>query len=164
MLSYTPDDYNQYDVLHVPFPLALTTLYLLKHWFIATLSIFNVTSTTRSAWGSLAFFLIDTEYSSTLLLYSCLPALLVAFSMARRLPKTRSPFLRWVWQHGKAFLLSSLFLEMGLLIFYVAYGMKKPDEALLMFLYVDAVMVIYLVKSQRVRDAFAEFPAFVAPE
>lgn len=158
MLPYTPDDYNQHGVLHIPLFLVLSSLYLLKHWVIAMFSLTNVASNVESMLGSLALFLPSAEHSSTLLLYSCLPTILVVFSMARRIPKTRSIFLRWIWKQGRLFLLSSLFLEIGLLIFYIVYGTKKLDEVLLMFLYVDVVIVIYLFRSQRVRDVFAEFP------
>lgn len=158
MLLYTPDDYNQHGVLHIPLFLVLSSLYLLKHWVIAMFSLMNVTANVASMLGSLALFLPSTEHSSTLLLYSCLPAVLVVFSMARRIPKTRSLFLRWVWKQGRIFLLSSLFLEIGLLTFYIAYGTKKLDEVLLMFLYIDVLIVIYLFRSQRVRDVFTEFP------
>jgi hypothetical protein len=162
MLLYTPDDYNQHGVLHVPFFLALTSLYLLKHWFIALFSVMKITSDAKSMIGSLVLFLPSAEHSSSLLLYACLPAILVTFSMARRNPKNRSTFLRWVWQRGRLFLLSSLLLEIGLLIFYIMLGIKKLDEVLLMFLYIDVILMIYLIRSQRVRDVFAEFPKSIS--
>lgn len=159
MPSYTLDDYNQYGVLHVPFLLALSTFYLLKHWLIALLTLIPMTSDTGSIPSLLTTFLPIKNYTNTLLLYSCIPTLFVSVSMAKRHPKTRSTLLRWIWCNGKRLLLSSLLLETGIVLFYIISSLKKLDEGWLMLLYIDGVLMLYLMRSQRVRDVFAEFPA-----
>jgi hypothetical protein len=40
----------------------------------------------------------------------------------------------------------------------VVFELNKFNEISLMFLYIDAVLIVYLLKSQRVRDVFAEYP------
>jgi hypothetical protein len=41
---------------------------------------------------------------------------------------------------------------------YLVLGITKFNEVTLIFLYFDAVLIFYLIKSQRIRDVFAEFP------
>jgi len=54
--------------------------------------------------------------------------------------------------------LSSLVLEISFIALYVVLGLKKFNEVSLMFVYIDVVLIIFLVRSQRVRDVFTEFP------
>lgn len=159
-LKYTLEDYNHHGVLHVPLWLVILVIYLLKHWLIAAFPLLEKTPVINAAFIGFPMELLPTEHSSPLLLYTCIPTLLVAVSMARRLPTTRSPFLRWVWQNGRAFLLTSLYLELGLLVLYLALGTRELDGVLLTFMYFDGVSIVYLMRSRRVQDVFAEFPKF----
>jgi len=97
------------------------------------------------------------QFSSGTLLYSCIPALLVIISMAGRKPTT-GHWLRWIWQKGQWLLLLAIVLEMAFFTWYFVQGTKKINEVNLMFIYIDLVLIFYLMKSQRVRDAFAQFP------
>lgn len=159
MILYTPDDYNQHNVLHVPTTLVLISFYLLKHYLIFALPMMANLPMIQKVARPLLTLMPSHEYTSGALLYSCIPALLVIISMARRLPKT-GPFLRWIWHRGRLLLLSSLGLEIGFILLYVALGIKKFNEVSLMFIYIDVVIIVYLFKSERIHDVFTEFPKF----
>ncbi|MDM8558362.1 DUF2919 family protein [Candidatus Parabeggiatoa sp. HSG14] len=149
MTKYRFEDYNEYNVLKVPLLLVLASIYLLKHFLIFALPMIS-TIPFLVRFAHLQF--------SVPLVLSGIPAILVIVAMLRRIPKTRSPILRGIWQWGKALLLSSLLLEVGFTILYIVLELKKFNEVSLVFLYLDIVLIIYLIKSQRVREVFAEFP------
>ena len=157
MILYTPDDYNKYDVLNVPLSLVIINLYLLKHYFIFAFPVMAQLPMISLVAQSLEPVIPSKNYSNGALLYSCIPALLVFISTARRLPSTGA-VLRWVWQHGRGLLLLSLVLEMGLILWYFGLQLQKLNEVSLAFLYIDSCLILFLLKSQRIRDVFSEFP------
>lgn len=150
MMKYSFRDYNEYYVLKVPFLLFLLNLYLFKHFLIFVLPLIS-----QIPW------LVQFAHQqfNLFLLLSSLPAVLVIISMSRRLPKTRSILIRWIWQQGRQLLLISLILELIIIIFFSILDFKNFSEFSLMVIYIDVISVIFLLKSQRVQDVFAEFPA-----
>lgn len=148
-MKYSFEDYNEHNVLKIPLTLVLVNLYLLKHFFIFILPIIS-----QIPW----LVKFAHENFNLSLLLSSLPAVLVMVGMSRRLPKTRSPIIRWLWRQGRWLFLLNLVLEISLIILYVALEIKKFNEASLIFLYTDVVLIIFLFRSARVRDIFAEFP------
>lgn len=157
MILYTPDDYNKYDVLNVPLSLVIVNLYLLKHYFIFAVPVMAKLPIIGMVAHSLEQVIPSQNYSNGALLYSCIPALLVFISMARRLPSTGA-WLRWVWQHGRGLLILGLVLEIGLTLWYFWFNLQKLNEVNLAFLYIDICLILFLLKSQRIRDVFTEFP------
>jgi hypothetical protein len=157
MIFYTPDDYNKYDVLNVPLSLVIVNLYLLKHYFIFAVPVMAQLPMISLVAQSLEQVIPSQNDSNGALLYSCIPALLVFISMTRRLPST-GVFLRWVWQHGRGLLLLGLVLEIGLILLYFRFQLQKLNEMNLAFLYIDSCLILFLLKSQRIRDVFTEFP------
>jgi hypothetical protein len=157
MINYTPDNYNQYGVLKLPSFLILATFYLLKHYFIIAFPIMAHIPMIGMVIQPLIQVMPSAQYSSGALLYSCIPALLVFISMAMRKP-TASAWLGWIWKKSKWLLLSSIVLEIALFSLYIVLGIKKLNEVILMFIYIDVVLIIYLMRSQRIRDAIAQFP------
>jgi hypothetical protein len=148
-MKYRFEDYNQYNVLKIPLMLVLTSIYLLKQLVIFILPMI-------SAIPVLVKF--AHQHFTIALLLSSLPVIPVLIAMLMRAPKTKSTLIRWIWQNSRLFLLSSLALEILSIVLYVVFEIKKFNEVSLIFLYIDAILIIYLFKSQRVRDVFAEFP------
>lgn len=149
-LIYTPDDYNKYDVLKLPFLLIIATVYGCKYLFFFILPMFSAK----------APFLKDFAHQQLDLglILSCIPALLVLVSMIRRGPKAQDIF-RAFWTRGDKLLRFTLLAEAALLIAYVISGRREVDLSLLIFLYCDIMFLIYLFRSRRVKDVFTEFPA-----
>ena len=150
MTKYHWADYNEYLVLKVPRFLLLTMIYLLKHWVIFVLPLISQIP---------ALIQFAHTYFSLPLLLSSMPAIPLIISWLRRVPQTRSPLIRRIWQYGRLLLITSLMLELILIVLFYMIGQYKMDETWLLFLYLDLVFIIYVLKSQRVRDVFAEFPS-----
>jgi len=153
-MKYGFEDYNEYNVLKIPLLLVLVNLYLLKHFLIFVLPMISPIPVVKE---------FAHEQFSLALLFSGIPAALVIGGMFRRIPKTRSVIIRWIWQWGRLLLLSSLVMEVGFIILYVVLGFSKFNGVSLTFIYVDVVLTIFLLKSRRVRDVFAEFPELEKP-
>ena len=160
---YTPDDYNKYNVLNVPPSLLWANLYLLKHYLIFAVPFFAKIPLISKIAKPLSNVIPSEEYSGVLLLYSCIPALLVLVSMARRLPHSQD-YMRWIWKRGRQLLLTSIILEMVIIAIYLLLEIQKFSSVTLAFLYIDVVLIVFLFKSRRVNDALAEFPAFKEKE
>jgi len=149
MIKYHWADYNEYQVLKVPGFLLLAMIYLFKHLVIFILPLISqIPALTEFAHTHFNFFL----------LLSSIPAIAVVISGLRRVPQTRSLMIRRIWQYGRLLLMISLTLELILMILFYWLGQYKMDETWLLFLYLDGVFMIYLFKSQRVYDVFAQFP------
>ncbi|RKZ92969.1 MAG: hypothetical protein DRR19_02670 [Candidatus Parabeggiatoa sp. nov. 1] len=149
MTRYSFEDYNEYNVLKIPLTLILVNLYLVKHFLIFVLPMISTIPVLVK---------FAHEQFSIALLLSSIPAALVIVGMVRRVPNTRSRIIGLIWRKGRFLLLSSLVLEISFIALYVVLGLKKFNEVSLMFVYIDVVLIIFLVRSQRVRDVFTEFP------
>lgn len=156
-MLYTPDDYNQYDVLHVPVVLSLTTIYLLKHYLITALPFLATVPFVSMIAAPLIDVIPSHSYSSRALLYASIIPLLVTMAMARRVP-TAGHLFRFIWSWGRILLIISVVLEVSLVILYAAMDWKKLNDVTLIFIYLDVIAFMYLLRSQRVRDTFAQFP------
>lgn len=148
-MIYTPDDYNQYDVLNVPMSFTLATIYMLKHFIIFTLP---MVAQTMPAVVKFA----HAHVSVTLMIVS-IPAILVLFASLRRTPYA-GKIPRWLWKNAKILLFSSVFLEISIIVSFALLNIKQFDAASLLFLYIDSIIVLYLWRSKRLKDVLAEFP------
>jgi hypothetical protein len=150
MIQYHWADYNEYQVLKVPGFLLLAMIYLLKHLVIFVLPLISqIPALIQFA---------HTHFSLPLLLSSA-PIIPLIISWLRRVPQTRSFIIRRIWQYGRLLLITSLISEFILIILFNMVEQYKMDETWLLFLYLDLVFMIYVLKSQRVRDVFAQFPS-----
>ncbi len=148
-MKYGFDDYNEYNILKIPLPVVLINIYLLKNFLIFVLPMISPIPIVKD---------FAHEQFSIALLFSGIPAAMVIGGMLRRIPETRSVIIRWIWGWGRMLLLASLVMEIGFIILYVVLGLSKFNGVSLAFIYIDLVLMIFLVKSQRMRDVFAEFP------
>jgi hypothetical protein len=149
MIKYHWANYNEYQVLKVPGFLLLAMIYLLKHLVIFVLPLISQIP---------AFIQFAHTHFSLPLLLSSTPVIPLIISWLRRVPQTRSLIIRRIWQYGRLLLITSLLSELILIILFNMVGQYKMDETWLLFLYLDLVFIIYVLKSQRVRDVFAQFP------
>jgi hypothetical protein len=148
-MKYNFDDYNEYNVLKIPVILIVLNIYLLKQFVIFLLPMIS----------SIPFFkTLAHEQFHIALLTASLPAVFVIMSMIRRVPSTKSVLLIWFWKHGRSLLLLNLISELVLLGLFLWFGIQQLNGINLMFLYLNAVFVAYLVRSPRIRDVFADFP------
>lgn len=160
-IQYSFEDFNQFNVLKVPFTLRLTTLYLLKHFFLAFIPVLALLPKMRMQ--DMANMLIEFAHTvtTTELLISCIPAMLVFGAMGRRMPFVEEDsWHRKIWKNGRTLLLISVGLELLFFSFYLLLGTKPINEYTLGLVYIDIMIVLYLVRAQRVKDVFSEFPDY----
>jgi hypothetical protein len=163
--KYSFEDYNDNNVLKVSWPLKLVLLYAIKPYIPGLIP---AVGNMMGGIGKILMDLVPTatkdfayQYFISHLLWTCLPALvLVIVALKRNLPKAPQAgrFVRWSWKNGRELLMFVFILEIAMILVYLVAGLKKPDEVFLMVLYLDAMAIFFLVKSQRVREIFAEFP------
>lgn len=165
MKKYSFEDYNDNNVLKVYWPLFLTLIYLLKHYWLAFIPMLK----NLPGIGIVAIDLFPPtttqfiyEHSTTMpLLLSCVPVLLVSLVAYKRQSSSATQVgggIRWIWKQGRWLLLMTVGLEMGMIGGYLWLGMKELNEIILMVIYLDILIIIFLVKSKRVKDIFSEFP------
>jgi hypothetical protein len=163
--KYSFEDYNDNNVLKVSWPLKLVLLYAIKPYIPGLIP---AVGNMMGGIGKILMDLVPTatkdfayQYFIPHLLWTCLPALvLVIVALKRNLPKAPQAgrFVRWSWKNGRELLMSVFILEMAMILVYLVAGLKQLDGVFLMVLYLDAMAIFFLVKSQRVREIFAEFP------
>jgi hypothetical protein len=96
-----------------------------------------------------------------------IPSLIAAgilFAMIRRSP-TASALVRWVWARGRIILAVAAVLDIALLLMSLIRQWEINDQALwsIFAVAIDGYFLAYILVARRVRDAFAEFPAPLAP-
>ncbi|MBE9561832.1 MAG: DUF2919 family protein [Proteobacteria bacterium] len=150
MTKYSFEDYNEYNVLKIPLSLILLNLYLLKYIVIFLLPMVSNIPSVKE---------FSHEHFTIFLLLPAIPAFLVLISMIQRVPKSRYvQIINQIWNIGKWLLLLSVILEIIIIILYLLLDIKQFGQTLLIFLYLDSMAIIFLLKSQRVQDVFTEFP------
>jgi hypothetical protein len=148
-MKYNFEDYNEYNVLKIPYLLIVLNIYLLKQFVIFLLPMIS----------SIPFFkTLAHEQFHIALLTASLPAVFVIMSMIRRVPSTKSVLLIWFWKNAQNLLLFSLISDLLLVSLFIKFDMQQFNGLNLMFIYLDVIFIIYLIRSQRIRDVFAEFP------
>lgn len=147
-MQYGYDDYNQYNILKVPRLLVIVNLYLLKQLAFFLLPMLS----------SLLFLnTFKYHHFHIALMASSLPAIVVMISMMQRGPVSHHPFLLVIWKYGRKLLLLNLALELIILSLFLYLGTKQLNGVTLMFLYVDMSMMVYLLRSKRIKDVFSEY-------
>jgi len=162
-IKYSFEDFNKYNVLKVPFTLRLTVIYLLKHFFLAFIPLLAILPKMRMK--DMADILLEFAHNvtTTELLISCIPAMLVFGAMGRRLPFIEDGSLyRKIWRNGRILLLASVGLELLFFSVYLLLGIKPINEYTLGLVYLDVMIALYLFRAQRVKDVFTEFPDYDA--
>jgi hypothetical protein len=158
---YSFEDFNKFNVLKIPLTLKLVNVYLLKHFFLAFIPVLALLPKMRM--GDMSDMLVVFAHSvtTTELLISCIPAMMVFGAMGRRLPYIEEgSWYRKIWRNGRILLLISVSLELLFFAVYLSFGLKPINEYTLGLLYIDVMIVLYLVRAQRVKDVFAEFPDY----
>lgn len=91
-------------------------------------------------------------------------AAVILYTLCRRAP-TAPRLVRRIWAHGQTFLAVSAVLDIALLSISLIRQGEVNDQALLSLFAaaVDLYFLVYILAARRVRDAFSEFPAALAP-
>jgi len=152
MKVYDFHDYNDSGILKVPVSIWLLLIYSMRHALL--LAGLSVTSFSHAI-DLMGDFTDETHW----LFFLCgLPGLLFFVIFINRTPKAGTAF-RWAWQRGRGVLASALILH---LVISISFVVKKPVWILSLshlMLLVDFAWLVFLYRSERVKDVFADFPA-----
>ncbi len=148
---YTPDDYNQHNVLKVPSYLPLILAYLLRY---PVLYIVPYVPAMNDAEFLKAFAAQQFNWS---LLPSVIPILLVVYALVRRIPEG-GRIARLVWARGRELLLFAVTVNILSVLLYTALDLKGLNDLLVVFTYLDVLLLVFFLRSKRLRDLFSEFP------
>jgi hypothetical protein len=154
---YSPDRYDRYLTLKVPFTLMLIIFYGIRHLFIIFLA-FNPSPKFGEAFAFLQ------PLASPYFVFSDLPAMLVMVAWIRRAPQAGGS-IRWIWRRGRLLLSVSLLLQFMLLIFlegggvWSAYFYGERERMVIVSLGLNLLALYYLWRGAMVGDVFADFPS-----
>ena len=154
-LPYSPDDFTQDGLLKVGPLLWLIIIYLSRHLLIVLI-------------GRLSQFLgsgqgVDTSglaalYSTPEFMVASVPAGIVLVAHFRRI-STAKPIFRALWRKGRWLLGIAASLDLLILVSHWSLGALEANEFQIAAAFIDAYIMMYLVRSKRTRDTFEDFPA-----
>jgi len=152
MNIYGLDDYDSYNSLKMSPALWFWVVFSMRHGLL--LLGLSITSFSHST-DLMNEFTSETHWAYFL----CgIPGVLLLIATINRLPKA-GKVMRRIWYSGRNLLASSLALH---LIVSLNFVLTKPNWQLsapqAIFFLFDVIGFIYLYRSQRVKDVFADFP------
>ncbi|ALG67060.1 DUF2919 family protein [Beggiatoa leptomitoformis] len=163
--KYSFDDYNEHQVLKIPFNLVVTTVYALKYIVVLFILpiLLNFLPALTDAGKLIIPYISQFAHKPANLAFilSSIPAFLIFIPMFKRVPNTpEQSWIRRIWTKGRGLLLSSFIIDMSLMIIYLLLGVRQFDGVMLAVLYIDSMLLLYVMRSKRVRNVFEEFPAY----
>lgn len=153
MNIYEFNDYNKYNSLKMSSALWLLIAYSMRHGLLLLgLSISNFSHSIE--WMSK--FTDETHWA----FFVCgIPGFFLLIATSNRVPEA-GKVMRWIWHKGRNLLALSLALHLTVSLTLTAMNPNSHLSAsqIILFLF-DVIGFIYLYRSQRVRDVFADFPS-----
>lgn len=152
---YDLDAYTDEGTLKIALTLWLVMAYLGRHLLfivIGGLSTFAGRKFSASA--------IDYSplFSNDMLLLASLPAIVVIVIAFRRVPSA-GEVVRKIWRNGRSILVASVILDLLILWMISPKQLLAITALQVAFVIVDVYVLIYLFRSARARDTFADFPS-----
>jgi hypothetical protein len=153
MLKYPAHHYDENLVLKVPAMLWLVILYGIRHFLFVGFAKLMPMDIVTIPWINFQ--------TSPFFMLADLPAALVLFAIGHRVPNGQN-FMRRVWKSGRWLLLASYVASITLFsclnkdVLADPSSWDFPDAMLVAMM--DVVIVAYLLRSERVRDVFRDFP------
>lgn len=153
---YSPECYDRFLVLKVPFHLILAMAFSIRHVFLVLLA-YNPNPKIGESFNTLqplaqpAFVLTD------------IPAMLVVAAWIMRTPGAK-PFWRWVWKHGRELLTLSFVAHLLVLVYREggglldAFVLMHREKLIIVSFVLDLMMIYYLWRLSIIRDVFDDFP------
>ncbi len=147
---YTPDDLNGLNVLKIPFSFYFILIYLNKYFLLVVLPVLALGGLDLSAIAK--WFKID-----LLMMTSCFPALAVLIVSLYRMP-THIKWAKAWWEKSGILLMISSAMDFAILASYVALERRILDTGLMVLLAIDVAIIVYLLRSEYLKEMFKEFP------
>lgn len=151
-IKYPASAYDDDLCLKISLGTWLVILFLLRPYVILALSLANKADRT-----GLVYLFYPAASGLPLAALAALPVVLLLVAWVKRKPGARAS-VRWIWRHGKAFLLASTLFNMGVALQPLLREENKPGMAGWIQLAVCMAVAIYLLTSERVKDTFKDSP------
>ncbi len=150
--AYSYRDYDEYLNVRPGLLFWLVMAFTLRPFVVLVASLSNRTD--RSA--ILNIFYPD-QFEAFLGCAAALPALLLLFGYVRRRPEAHAIF-RAVWRKGKLLLTAALLLDIAVVVAPILTRGDIPATNGLVSGATSVVLLVLVVRSNRLKDAFAGFP------
>ena len=153
--NLTLDDLDEYGCLKISFGLWIVIVYLCRHLVLlilgATSSLANFTYGQLGASYSVI-------YSHPWFLAASAPAVAVLLAAIRRSPSAPA-VIRNLWRVGAPLLVAAAVLDLAILGALLGLGGVSIKTSHFFQAFVDVICLVYLTRTRRVRDTFADFPS-----
>ena len=151
--QYPFSAYDKYLSLKLSIPMWGAVLFLARPFVILLLSVANKKDRT----GLLSTFYHD-PVSFAIDTFAALPALLVLIAWARHYPEASQP-IRRIWAQGRLLLLLATLLNIASIFLPLLWNPDlRMDIPELAKFAISAAILYMLIKSERVKDTFNDFP------
>jgi len=153
MIKYAAHRYDDYLNLKISSSLWFYLLYGVRHLVFFSLMKLNP--------DYVAFVDLLNAQSNWLFIITDFPAALVLLATGHRLPEALG-VMRWIWNHGKYMLVTSYVTGIFVFLYLNQSLIKNPftDNNILLttILCLDILIIIFIIKSELIKDIFNEFP------
>ncbi|OOZ38565.1 DUF2919 family protein [Solemya elarraichensis gill symbiont] len=154
-MQFPPDAYDEQLKLKPSIGMLLVMLYSIRHVFLIFLAYFPL----MRGGGDSTFI---KEFMSLQVMAADLPAILLLVTLVMRQPGAHQLW-RSIWQHGRLILILTLAIQ--LIVDILQSGMQIIDRSnqemvipVLLYLLLDLYVMLYAVRSNRIRMTFLDFP------
>lgn len=158
IIKYDFECYDKHSCLKPSLPLVIATVFSCREYLLPLVPLAGALSGSSNDMNFLF-----AEHRSVALLAQ-IPALLVLYAMIRRVP-SGDAVARWIWKRGRLFLAASLLVDLCRAAWFANPAfvhMSEEGVGLLASMALNAGILLYVLRSERVKDSFADFPAAAA--
>jgi len=152
MNIYGFDDYDSHHSLKMSSALWFWVVYSMRHGLL-------LLGLSMSSFSHSTEWMNDFTNETHWAYFLCgIPGVFLLIAIINRTPKAGRA-MRWVWRNGRNLLASSLALHLIVsLTLAVMNSRWQLSASQIIFILFDAIGFIYLYRSQRAKDVFADFP------
>ena len=153
--NLTLADLDEHGCLRISIGLWLMIVFLSRHVILLLLGAVSSFASHTYGQTSASYGVL---FSDPWFLLASAPALLVLAAGLRRVPSAPS-FIRAVWRAGSSLLILAVTLDLVILGILLGSAGWRVDVIHVSQAILDVVVLTLLVRSGRIRDTFADFPA-----
>jgi hypothetical protein len=150
--KYPASAYDDNLCIKISIGLWLTIVFLLRPYVVMLLSFANMSNTME-----LIHLLYVNDTTFALSAVAALPTVVLFITWTKRRPDSGRA-IRWIWNHGRAFLAVSIVLNLIIVVISAFWARRGPQFADAIQAILIVYIILYLYRSERVRDTFQDFP------
>jgi hypothetical protein len=148
---YPASAYDENLCIKISVSLWLAILFLLRPYMVLLLSLANMANHTE-----LIYLLYANETTFALGAMAALPTAVLFIAWTKRQLGSGKK-IRWIWRHGRTFLIVSAVLNLTIVVIPVFWLGRGPEFSDVAQAILTMYVILYLCRSERVRDTFRDF-------